>query len=88
VITTKVDYGPKYNKPTRRLSKWCLISKLEVALFFLEKKKKLLRPSEAKYGSSNAESTTPFPVTSRELLHSKDKRNEAFEHGRHEETVK
>ncbi|XP_052175139.1 uncharacterized protein LOC127789991 [Diospyros lotus] len=90
----KVDCGPKYNNSSIRLWRWRLISKsyfhlgkLEVALDFLEKQE-LLRSSEAKYGSSTEESSIPFAVTIRELLHHKNKGNEAFQCGRHEEAVK
>jgi len=90
----KVDYGPKYDESSTRLWKWRLISKsyfqlgkLEMAIDFLGEQELLSSP-EAKYGSSNEQSSIPFVIRSREILHRKDKGNKAFQYGRHEEAVK
>ena len=90
----KVDYGTKYHELSIRLRRWHLVSKfyfqlekLEVAIDFLGELE-LWRSPEAKYGSSNEESSIPFAVTSHELLHRNGKGSEDFQQGGHEEAVK
>ncbi|PSS33553.1 Mitochondrial import receptor subunit like [Actinidia chinensis var. chinensis] len=57
------------------------LGRLELALDLLEKQE-LLR-----CGSSSQESSIPFAVTVRELLHHKNAGNEAYQSGRHSEAV-
>ncbi|GFS36949.1 heat shock protein DnaJ with tetratricopeptide repeat-containing protein [Actinidia rufa] len=84
---------PNYNNSSIRLWRWRLMSKsyfhlgrLELALDLLEKQE-LLRSSEDRCGSSGWESSIPFAVTVRELLHHKNAGNEAYQSGRHSEAV-
>ncbi|PSS33546.1 DnaJ subfamily C member like [Actinidia chinensis var. chinensis] len=84
---------PNYNNSSIRLWRWRLMSKsyfhlgrLELALDLLEKQE-LLRSSEDRCGSNGRESSIPFAVTVRELLHHKNAGNEAYQSGRHSEAV-
>ncbi|KAI7980301.1 hypothetical protein LOK49_Contig169G00006 [Camellia lanceoleosa] len=85
--------GLEYKNSSIRLWRWLLISKsyfylgrLDEALDLLEKQE-LLRSTEDRHGSSTRESSIPFAVTVRELLHRKNAGNEAFQSGRHTEAV-
>ncbi|KAI7997928.1 hypothetical protein LOK49_LG10G02809 [Camellia lanceoleosa] len=69
--------GLEYKNSSIRLWRWLLISKsyfylgrLDEALDLLEKQE-LLRSTEDRHGSSTRESSIPFAVTVRELLHRK-----------------
>ncbi|KAH7844128.1 hypothetical protein Vadar_024623 [Vaccinium darrowii] len=84
---------PTYNNSSIRLWRWHLMAKsyfhlgrLEAALDLLEKRD-LLRSSEDRCGSNMQESSMPFAVTVRELLHRKNAGNESFQSGRHTEAV-
>ncbi|CAL5423178.1 unnamed protein product [Camellia sinensis] len=85
--------GLEYKNSSIKLWRWLLISKsyfylgrLDEALDLLEKQE-LLRSTEDRHGSSTRESSIPFAVTVRELLHRKNAGNEAFQSGRHTEAV-
>ncbi|CAL5350575.1 unnamed protein product [Camellia sinensis] len=65
--------GLDYKNSSIRLWRWLLISK---SYFYL-----------GRHGSSTRESSNPFAVTVRELLHRKNAGNEAFQSGRHTEAV-
>ncbi|XP_058209283.1 uncharacterized protein LOC131322125 [Rhododendron vialii] len=85
--------GPTYNNSSIRLWRWHLMAKsyfhlgrLEVALDLLEKQE-LLRSSEDRCGTNMQESSIPFAVTVRQLLHHKNAGNEAFQSGRHTQAV-
>ncbi|KAL7195966.1 hypothetical protein ACSBR1_036070 [Camellia fascicularis] len=85
--------GLEYKNSSIRLWRWLLISKsyfylgrLDEALDLLEKQE-LSRSTEDRHGSSTRESSIPFAVTVRELLHRKNAGNEAFQSGRHTEAV-